>query len=71
VRLGGRKPRQQRAVDEEAPDLLERHGAHEVLQVDAAIAQGAALAVRLGDRRGERDDALEPGTDLGRRGGSD
>ena len=67
VRLGRREARQQRAVDEQAPDLLERHGADEVLDVDAAVAQRAALAVGLGDRRGERDDALEAGTDLGRR----
>ena len=47
-----------RLVDEQAPDLLERHVADELLDVDAAVAKRAALAVRLGDLRLDRDDAL-------------
>ena len=59
VRLGGRQPGQQLAVDEQTPDLLERHVADELLDVDAAIAQRAAGAVGLGDLGGEGDYALE------------
>ncbi len=65
MRLGGRHARQQRAVDQQAPDLLERHVADELLDVDAAVAQRAALAVGLGDLGGEGDDALEAGLDFG------
>ena len=36
----------------------------ELLDVDAAVAQGAALAVGLGDLGGEGDDALEAGLDF-------
>ena len=61
MRLGGRQPGLQRAVDEQAPDLLERHGPDQLLDVDAAIAQGATLPVGLGDLGGEGDDALEAG----------
>ena len=61
----GGRPGSKRAVDQQAPDLLERHDADEVLDVDAAIAQRAALLVGLGDLGGEGDDALEPGLDVG------
>ena len=44
--------------------LLEGDGADQLLDVDAAIAQRAAVAVGLGDLGRERDDALEPGLDL-------
>ena len=64
VRLGGRQAGLELAVDEQAPDLLERHLADEVLDVDAAIAQRAALLVGLGDLGGEGDDALEAGLDF-------
>ena len=43
VRLGGRQPGLERPVDEQAPDLLERDVADELLDVDAAVAQRAAL----------------------------
>ena len=59
VRLGGRHARLEAAVHEQAPDLLERHAAHQVLDVDAAVAERAALPVGLGDLGVERDDALE------------
>jgi hypothetical protein len=48
-------------VDEEAPHALERDAAGELAEVDAAVAQRAAVAVGLGDLRGEGDDALEAG----------
>ena len=64
VRLGRRQARLERAVDEQAPDLLEGHLADEVLDVDAAVAQRAALLVGLGDLGGEGDDALEAGLDF-------
>ena len=59
LRLGRRHARQQLAVDQQAPDLLERHVADELLDVDAAVAQRAAGAVGLGDLGGEGDYALE------------
>jgi len=49
----------QRLVDEEAPDLLERNRADEILDVDAAVAEHAAVLVGLGDLGLERDDAGE------------
>ena len=64
VRLGGRHAGLEAAVHQQAPDLLERHAADELLDVDAAVAQRAALLVGLRDRRVEGDDALEPGGDL-------
>ena len=64
MRLGGRQPGLERPVDEQAPDLLEGDLAHELLDVDAAVAQRAALAVGLCDLGGEGDDALEAGLDF-------
>ena len=52
------------AVDQQAPDLLEGDRADEVLDVDAAVAQRAALLVGLGDLRGEGDDALQARLDF-------
>ena len=60
VRLGRGHARVVAAVDEQAPDLLERHVADELLDVHAAVAQRAALLVGLGDGRVERDYAFEP-----------
>ena len=48
------------AVDQQAPDLLERHPADEVVDVDAAIAERGPFLVGLGDLALERDDSLEP-----------
>jgi len=59
VRLGRREAGAVRAVDQEAPDVLERHAADEVLDVDAAVAERGALLVRLGDLGLEGDDALQ------------
>ena len=50
------------AVDEQAPDVAEAHPADEVFDVDAAVTQGAALAVGFGDLGLEGDDAFEAGT---------
>src|SRR5204862_3296612 len=47
-------------VDEQSPDLLVGDVADELLDVDSAVAKGAALAVRLGDLGLDGDDALEP-----------
>ena len=60
----GGRPGLELAVDEQAPHLLERDLADELLDVDAAIAQRAALLVGLGDLGGEGDDALEAGLDF-------
>ena len=60
----GGRPGQERAVDEQAPDLLEGDVADEVLDVDAAVAERAAFLVGLGDLGRERDDAFEAGLDL-------
>ncbi len=59
VRLGRREPRVVGPVHQQAPDLLEGDLADEVLDVDAAITEGAALLVGLGDRRLEGDYSLE------------
>ena len=65
VRLGRRQAGQQLAVDQQAPDLLERDVADQLLDVDAAVAQRAAGPVGLGDLGGEGDDAFEAGLDFG------
>ena len=46
-------------IDEQAPHVAERHLADEIFDVDTAVAQRAAVAVRLGDLCLERDDAFE------------
>ena len=67
VRLGRRQAGVVVAVDEQSPDLLVRHVADELLDVDSAIPKRAALAVGLGDRRVERDYSLKSGRDLDQR----
>ena len=47
------------AVDQQAPDLLERHTADEVVDVDTAIAQRGPFLVGLGDLALERNDAFK------------
>ena len=64
VGLGVRHLRLEVVVDEEAPDVLVRVVADELLDVDAAVAERAALAVGLGDLRLDGDDALEPGLEV-------
>src|ERR1700686_1321428 len=51
-------------VHEQAPHLLIGHRAHEVFDVDAAIAQRAARFVGLGDLGGEGDDTFKARLDL-------
>ena len=58
-RLGRRQSRVELVVDQQAPHVAVRDAADEVLDVDAAVAQRAALFVGLGDLGLERDDALE------------
>ena len=60
VRRRQRQPVLERLVDDEAPDLLERDFAGELLDVDAPVAERGAFLVRLGDLRLEGDNALEP-----------
>jgi hypothetical protein len=64
-RLRGRESWLERAVDQKAPDVLERDAADEIVDVDTAVTQGAAFLVRLGDLRLERDDALETVLNVG------
>ena len=52
-------------VDEEPPDALVRIAADELLDVDASVAEHAALAVGLRDLRLDGDDALETGLEVG------
>jgi hypothetical protein len=61
LRLGRRQARLRSAVDEQTPDVLERRAPDQILDVDAAIAQHAALPVGFGDLRRERDNALQAG----------
>ena len=63
--IAGGRPGSKVAVDQQAPDLLEGDRADELLDVDAAVAQRAALPVGLGDLGGEGDDALQAGLDFG------
>lgn len=64
-RLGGRQTGVEGAVHEQAPDVAEGDVTDEVLDVDAPVAQGAALLVRFGDLGLECDDSLEPGYEVG------
>ena len=54
----GREARLVRPVDQQAPDLLERDAADEVVDVDAAIAKRGPFLVGFGDLALERDDAF-------------
>ncbi len=67
VLLGRRQAGLGRLVDEQAPHLLERDRADELLDVDPAVAERAAVAVGLGDLRLEGDDALEARLEVGHR----
>ena len=58
-RLGGRQTGVERAVDQETPHVPVVVVTDELFDVDAAVAQRATLAIRLGDLRLERDHALE------------
>src|SRR5690606_6862686 len=60
-RLGGRQAGVEGAVDEQAPDVAEGDLAHQVLDVDAPVPESAALRVRVGGHRVERDGSFEAG----------
>src|SRR5690606_39899891 len=47
------------------PDVAEGDLAHQILDVDAPVPESAALLVRFGDLRFERDDSFEPGYEVG------
>ena len=64
-RLGGRQAGVEGAVDEQAPDVAEGDVADQVLDVDAPVPECAALLVRFGDLRLERDDSFESGYEVG------
>ena len=64
-RLGGRQAGAELAVDEQRPDVAESHVADEILDVHAAVAERAAVLVRLGDLGLERDDAFESRLKIG------
>src|SRR5918997_1058845 len=62
---GGRgQARAELAVDQQRPDVAEGHLADEVLDVDAAVAQGAAVLVGFGDLCLEGDDAFQAGYEV-------
>ena len=62
--LGGRKTGVELVVDEQAPDVAKGHPPDEIVDIDAAVAQCAALAVRFGNLGLEGDDALKPWPEL-------
>ncbi len=64
-RLRGRQTGVELVVDQEPPDVPERDPPDQFVDVDPAVAQGAALPVRLGDLRLEGDDPLEAGNEFG------
>jgi len=59
----GRPPVPQRIVDEQPPHVLEGHGAHQFLDVDASITQRTTVTVGFGDLALEGDDALKAWTE--------
>ena len=63
-RLGRRQRQVDVLVDQQAPDVFERIAADELFDVDAAIAEVAAVFVGLGDLGLERDDAFETGAEV-------
>src|SRR5262249_10492377 len=65
VRLGLGHARLEALVDEQSPDLLVGHVADQVFDVDAPVAERAALAVRLGDLRLHGNHALHTRLEIG------
>ena len=56
----GVRPVAEPAVDQQRPHVAEGDAlVDQVFDVDAAVAQGAAVLVRFGDLGGEGDDAFE------------
>jgi hypothetical protein len=58
-RLGGWQARGESAVDQQAPDVLERHPADQILDVHPAVAERRTFLVRLSDLGVERNHTLE------------
>ena len=58
-RLGRGQARPELPVDEQRPHVAERNVAHQIFDVDAPVAEGAALPVGLGNVGLERDNALK------------
>ena len=65
-RVGRRQAGPEPAVDQQRPDVAERHPPDEILDVDAPVTQRPAVLVRLGDLGAERDVALEARLEAGR-----
>ena len=65
VRAGRGQAGGEGVVHQQAPHVAEGDVPDQVLDVDAAVAEGSPLPVRLGDLRLERDNAFEPGPELG------
>ena len=63
-RLGRRQPGVELVVHEQAPHVAEGHPPDQVVDVDPAVAKGAALPVGFGDLRLEGDDALQPRSEV-------
>ena len=63
-RLGRGQAGAELAVDQQRPDVAEGHLADEVLDVDAAVAEGTAVLVRFGDLGLEGDDAFQAGYEV-------
>ena len=64
MRLRGAQAGLEGAVDEKAPDLLVGDRPHELLDVDAPVAQRTAVAIGFGDLRGKGDDTFETRLDF-------
>jgi hypothetical protein len=61
-RLGGRQPVAEPAVDQQRPHVTEGDLLiHQIFDVDAAVAQRAAVFIRLGNFGGEGDHAFQAG----------
>ena len=63
-RFRRRYPRVELTVDQQPPDIAEGHPANEVCDIDAAVSQGAAIAIGLGNLRLEGNHALQARDEL-------
>lgn len=57
-------PRVELSIDQQPPDIAERHAAHEVGDIDTAVPQGAAIGIGLGNLRLEGKHALQARDEL-------
>jgi hypothetical protein len=64
VRFGGRQAGFEASIDQQAPHLLVGDGAHQVLDVDTAVAQRATLFVGLCNLCSEGDYSFKARLDL-------